>query len=393
MSAHSYLQQVSEALNNFDADSISQLLSFGDDHVTNPKIQMHSPESICQRLIQIASYDELFAAHMRGCWALANKDYKQVFACQLAAVSSFVKALQADKDDNWALPIMYTLVLDLRFIANKVEENSSKNKETDTFEKAADSIMSCFRICGSDGRAALEVSKRWGMQFLVNQLFKVYFRIGKLHLLKPLIRAIESSNIKEEFPLAQRVTYKYFVGRKAMFDSDYKLAESYLEFAFTNCHREKRNNLRLILLYLVPVKMLLGRMPPRELLERHNLSEYVDVAQAVKVGNVAMLNNALSENELFFIQTGTYLILEKLRAITFRTLFRKVGRILDTHLIPLQRFVTVLQAQGITDIDMDEMECIVAGLIYGGSIRGYISHQHKTLVVSKVNAFPSLAAA
>ena len=42
---------------------------------------------------------------------------------------------------------------------------------------------------------------------------------------------------------------------------------------------------------------------------------------------------------------------------------------------------------------MDETECIVAGLIYAGNIRGYISHQHKKLVVSKVNAFPPVAAA
>ena len=47
----------------------------------------------------------------------------------------------------------------------------------------------------------------------------------------------------------------------------------------------------------------------------------------------------------------------------------------------------------IEDIDMDETECIVAGLIYAGNIRGYISHQHKKLVISKVNAFPPIAAA
>ena len=46
-------------------------------------------------------------------------------------------------------------------------------------------------------------------------------QINKLHLCKPLIRAIDSSNLKDEYTMAQRVTYKYYVGRKAMFDSDY----------------------------------------------------------------------------------------------------------------------------------------------------------------------------
>lgn len=55
--------------------------------------------------------------------------------------------------------------------------------------------------------------------------FSIYFvinQINKLHLCKPLIRAIDSSNLKNDYSPAQKVTYKYYVGRKAMFDSDFK---------------------------------------------------------------------------------------------------------------------------------------------------------------------------
>lgn len=47
-------------------------------------------------------------------------------------------------------------------------------------------------------------------------------QINKLHLCKPLIRAIDSSNLKDDYSTAQRVTFRYYVGRKAMFDSDFK---------------------------------------------------------------------------------------------------------------------------------------------------------------------------
>lgn len=50
-------------------------------------------------------------------------------------------------------------------------------------------------------------------------------QINKLHLCKPLIRAIDSSNLKNDYSQAQKVTYKYYVGRKAMFDSDFKLGK------------------------------------------------------------------------------------------------------------------------------------------------------------------------
>lgn len=60
------------------------------------------------------------------------------------------------------------------------------------------------------------------MLYLVNQLLKIYFRINKLHLCKALIRAIDASPYKEDFSLSQQVTYKYYVGRKSIFDSDFK---------------------------------------------------------------------------------------------------------------------------------------------------------------------------
>lgn len=67
-------------------------------------------------------------------------------------------------------------------------------------EKAAEQLMSCFRVCASDksvplfsqwrrfvrvltfsamccSRAGIDDSKKWGMMFLSNQLFKIYFKV------------------------------------------------------------------------------------------------------------------------------------------------------------------------------------------------------------------------
>jgi hypothetical protein len=88
-------------------------------------------------------------------------------------------------------------------------------------EKCLNWVLLCFPF----SRSPEDCTKRWGMLALVNQLFKVYFRINKLHLCKPLIRAIDSSPFKDHFSLGQRVTYRFYVGRKAMFDSDYKAGE------------------------------------------------------------------------------------------------------------------------------------------------------------------------
>jgi nuclear mRNA export protein PCID2/THP1 len=52
-------------------------------------------------------------------------------------------------------------------------------------------------------------------------------------------------------------------------------------------------------------------------------------------------------------------------------------------------FVTAVEWQKIP-MDIDEMESILANLIYEGYIKGYLSHQAGMLVVSSSNAFPPL---
>merc|ERR1719431_1112921 len=138
-------------------------------------------------------------------------------------------------------------------------------------------MMSAFRVCVADTRAKTDDTKRWGMLFVVNQLFKTYFAVGKLHLLRPLIRAIDSCDIKDEFSLSQRVTYQYYVGRKALLDSEYSLAETNLAFAYRNCHPSSARNRKLIL-----IKMLLGKLPKNELLIQNNLREFRPVVHALK---------------------------------------------------------------------------------------------------------------
>ena len=177
-----------------------------------------------------------------------------------------------------------------------------------------------------------------------------------------------------------------------MFDNKLKEAEEYLRYSFEHCNRECRENKRLILIYLVPVKMLLGQMPIESLLQKYNLEEFTGVMQAVKEGNLCKLNQALETHEKVFIKWGIFLILEKLKIITYRNLFKKVTLLMKSHQISVDAFTTALRLMKVEDIDNDETACILANLIYQGRIKGYISHQHNKLVVSKQNPFPTLSA-
>ncbi|NWI13456.1 PCID2 protein, partial [Crypturellus soui] len=396
-----YLQQVQEAIDSRDGQFCAELVSFKHPHVANPRLQLPSPEEKCQQVLE-PPYDEMFAAHLRCTYAVGNHDFVEAYKCQTVIMpvshALFIACLARTKCTTFyfsrALPIMYAVALDLRIFANNADQQlvkKGKSKVGDMLEKAAELLMSCFRVCASDTRAGIEDSKKWGMLFLVNQLFKIYFKINKLHLCKPLIRAIDSSNLKDEYSMAQRVTYRYYVGRKAMFDSDFKQAEEYLSFAFEHCHRSSQKNKRMILIYLLPVKMLLGHMPTIQLLKKYDLMQFAEVTKAVSEGNLLLLNEALTKHETFFIRCGIFLILEKLKIITYRNLFKKVYLLLKTHQLSLDAFLFALKFMQVDDVDIDEVQCILANLIYMGHIKGYISHQHQKLVVSKQNPFPPLS--
>ncbi|XP_066259386.1 PCI domain-containing protein 2 homolog [Euwallacea similis] len=390
MNLSNYLQILDRSWRTHNGQTLSQFLSLRHDHTRFKNYYIESPENIVEKFLQ-APLDEIVILHLKCLYHLSIEDFLTAYQLQNALVQVFTKLLQIQKEENWCLPLMYTVCSDLRLVAQQAEKQrvGTTQKPGEYLEKAAEALMACFRICAADNRTDDRDTKRRGMMGLVNQLFKVYFRINKLHLCKPLIRAIESSPFKESFCLSQQIAYRYFVGRKAMFDSDYKAADKYLSYAFENCHKQCRKNKRLILIYLVPVKMLLGYFPNRKVLEKYDVLEFSELVEAVCQGNLKRFDEIMEKHESFFIDSGIYLIIDKLKIIAYRNLFKKVYMILNTHQIPVESLQTALQFLD-QDVDLDETQCIVANLINEGRIKGYISHQHRKVVVSKQNPFPPL---
>ncbi|XP_050343447.1 PCI domain-containing protein 2 [Nymphalis io] len=382
-----YIQTVERMFRLGEGHELARLLSLKDAHVVNRNLRSSDIATMVEGNC-VAPLDELIICHLLCVKAICEKEFLEAYSHQSQCVVTIVKILQNQKEQNWCLPLMYTVCLDLRLVAQKAETAQSNGK---ILEKAAESLLSCFRVCAADNRTSDDDTKRLGMLYLVNQLLKVYFRINKLHLCKPLIRAIDSSPLWYQFPLAQQITYRYFVGRKAMFDSDYRMADEYLSFAFQKCHRKSHKNKRLILTYLIPVKMLLGYMPTRGLLQKYDLLQFWDLTSVVKNGDLRGIDRIMEMHESFFIKAGIYLIVEKLKIIAYRNLFRKVFLAENTHQIEIASFQAALQISGQEDVDSDETLCIVANLIFLGKIKGYMSYQHKKVVVSKQNAFPPLS--
>ena len=231
-------------------------------------------------------------------------------------------------------------------------------------------------------------------QHIVNQLFKLYFKINKINLCNPLKRVIENSGLKESFPESHQIVYKFYVGRQAMFENDYETASQYFEYAFQHCPSRYKKNKKIILVYLLPVNMLRGYMPKQNLLLKYDLKSFAEIVVAVKQGNIRKFNSDMVKYEDFFIENGVYLFLEKLKMTSYRNLFKRLARLLNTAQIPIEIYVDILKYLGEDDMDTDVCQCILSNLIYENKIKGYISQKHNKLVISRdfKLAFPHLTA-
>jgi hypothetical protein len=314
----------------------------------------------------------------------------------LAALTPFLKLFRED-EGSWLVDPMHSVVHTLHYIAEAGDAELLRgNKKAQKLVDCGDQLRKCFSVAL---QAPNNKDKKLAALDIVNVSIKIYFKLNTLRLCKNLIRTVESRQFPafDQFPQSQKVTYKFYLGRLAVFDEQYEEAQDALTYALKHCHASAKKNIALVLKYLIPVGLLLGRLPSATLSRQYHaiLAPYLPIADAVRAGNVGMFYAAMQEQRNRLVKDGTYLLLEKLQAAVYRRLLKKVW-IIHAQLeptkaaqIPLALFERALKVAGV-DIGMDEIECITANLIVRRYVKGYISHKLKVLVVHKTQPFPDL---
>lgn len=331
-------------------------------------------------------------------WAAAYNEYT-------GAYNAFLGIFKTS-EGKWLLPVMRRVVVNLRLIARRADtarlrdrslqtqQQQNQNQQETVLEVAEREIKRCFPLTVSD-RAQLAQSKKWGTITLMNNLYKIYFQLNNLRLCRNLLPYVTQTGFPaiERFPIGQQVPYRYFQGRLAIYSANYPQARDDLRFTFAHCPAWSARNKRLILTYLIPCELLVGRAPSARLLAKYGLvDQFGALVRAIRTGSLRLFDEGLARQQEFFVQKGIYLILERLRYITYRNLFRKVFLVTASPKLKVALFQAAIAWQGVP-MEPDEVECILANLIAQGFIKGYLSHQAATLVVHKDPrvAFPALS--
>ncbi|EME31558.1 PCI domain-containing protein 2 [Galdieria sulphuraria] len=296
------------------------------------------------------------------------------------------------EEKSWIISVLLKLSKELRQIAEKVDANQQKDVTSSKRLEETESLLKRAYSLVVNDRLAAEDSKKMASLELVNQLFRIYFKLNTVHLCRSLIRQVEGPSFPsfELFPITHQVTFCFFAGRLRLFDDDFKATEQHLGFAFRNCPQRYWKSRRQILMYLIPARIVLGKLPSTELIHKYHLSQYYGrLVRCVRIGDVAGVDASLEQWEEFFIRRGVYFVLEHLKLIALRVLFKRIYQLLGSTRLKLPDLQCALKVAGY-EMDIDELECCLANLIYQGYIKGYIAHQRQILVVSKVDPFPHL---
>jgi hypothetical protein len=134
--------------------------------------------------------------------------------------------------------------------------------------------------------------------------------------------------------------------------------------------------------------------PSNALLKRHGLDNlfYCDALAALWKGDLKKYMDLLTKYEYALLRLGTFLVWEKLLLIGYRNLLRKIYLLLGSTRIPLAQLVHPFKRFAMA-MDVDEIACYVANLIERGMIKGYISQEKTTIVLSQKDPFPPLSTA
>lgn len=333
---------------------------------------------------------ELWVSHHASHMEEGKNDVKGALKLHLKVANEF-GSIWKNSEGNWLIPVLGEICAESIRLCVRLEDKEEQAASLGEVERIIKSFMATAL---TDREENPSQSKKLGALLIINTLMRIYFLLHNLRLCRNLIKYTEGNQATlrkymKRYPKSQRLLYEYYVGRVELFEGSFESARKRLLYVFEKCPKEEKKRKKMVLIYLIPLQLLHSILAKMELLVKYDVLEFKGIIAAMKQGDINMLEEELGKNQAFFIHHGIFLLLEKLKVVTYRNLIRMVHKGLKaTSMLQLKAISTAFKLKGVA-FDDDEMECMLANLIYDGYIKGYVSHKHKVVVLSTKNPFPS----
>ncbi|ORC85224.1 COP9 signalosome complex subunit 12 [Trypanosoma theileri] len=293
-----------------------------------------------------------------------------------------------------------------------------------------------------------EHSRRRGALAVCNGLLSILFHRYNTHQCRVLFNAVEQNERNvgtgndgsksilrpAQHMTAEMITFYYYKGRIMLYDRRFKEAHEALREAYhllpppgEGTEIQQRNKQR-VRFYLTVAGIADGKVVPQEILQRDDLIDYVftPMLNAAARGDPHAFTHAVETFSTLLRRRGVYFLLQRAKLYCFLVLLARTHIALgactgvDNSRIPLSvltaAYTHILQEGKSTEKEKtplkqktqkrqrgddiiedenvmtdDQMTWWTAKLIASGLVRGYISYEHKTIVLSRQAPFPTLA--
>ncbi|XP_034890853.1 enhanced ethylene response protein 5 isoform X3 [Populus alba] len=245
-----YLNRFSDAVSFQDGASLKQLLSVSSNSPSLLSLadslnvfQKQDANRLIKQSDKYSQFGEITAPFFRCLQSYRIGNLLDAYHAFEKAANAFLPEFR-NWESAWALEALYVIAYEIRILAERADrELASNGKSPEKLKGAGSFLMKVFGVLAGKG------PKRVGALYVTCQLFKIYFKLGTVHLCRSVIRSIETARIFdfEEFPKRDKVTYMYYTGRLEVFNENFPAADHKLSYALMHCNPHHEANIRNLL--------------------------------------------------------------------------------------------------------------------------------------------------
>lgn len=332
--------------------------------------------------------------------SINKKEYIQSFENMKNSFSNFCEFYML-YDESSLAPLLKYFIRILYNIGEKCDEsNKISSNELKYASELGTIIISFFNKF-----SYVDDNTKYSVLFGVVCLMRIYFKLKNYRYSIPLVQWYNKKQFdkdEDNIPSSELCTFSFYQGRLTLYELDLLESQKILNKAFDIClqniNKSKScfNNAKLIFEYLIPLNIFFGLLPLEEEIEKFKLDpKYITLVNSIKNGDVNKFDKVLDDLEDRFIDLGTFLIIGKFRPYVYRNLIKIIYEFIydeskQTIIMELDLVHTILKNVYNYEIDKEELEINIIGVLYRGLIGGYIHYKNKVIVFGKNNPFPNL---
>eukprot|EP01041_Mallomonas_annulata_P009576 gene9576-19901_t len=337
---HTYISSVNTCIARENGKVLANLIAIpvGKMQITKEmrilveRARVVSPLTYCVSNVNDQGIAMVVGQRLLALVAIVGGDWATAYQSELAAYNSILDYFKEDSS-YWVIPALTKIMNDLRLLASQAD-SALKQRDNEFLKDAQMKLTNSFTMVAKDRTPVSSPnSKRLAIFAVTNVLFKIYFKLNTLQLCGKLINVVERTGFIESleyFPVSDVVTYKYYIGRLKMLEDRFEEARESLSFALQYTPLSEIRNRQRILISLAPVQMCLGIMPSRMFETKYKLAVLSNLGEAVVRGDLKSFENIMKTNQRSFIRMGIFLVLEQVKVLVYRNLFKRVFLIKNT---------------------------------------------------------------